>query len=53
MQTRSQGSSNLLWYRDDINRVQRELREQQATSNPVVMANETNANELPEQHWCW
>ena len=47
MQTRSQGSGNLLRYRDDIDRIQRELREQQATSNPVVMANEVNANELP------
>ncbi|AAF63125.1 Similar to Athila ORF 1 [Arabidopsis thaliana] len=47
MQTRSQGSGNLLLYRDDIDRIQRELREQQATSNPVVMANEVNANELP------
>jgi len=47
MQTCSQGSRNLLRYRDDINRIQRELREQQVTSNPVVMANEVNANELP------
>ena len=47
MQTRSQGSDNVLRYRDDIDRIQRELREQQATSNPVVMANEVNANELP------
>ena len=47
MQTRSQGSGNLLRYRDDIDRIQRELREQQATSIPAVMANEVNANELP------
>ena len=47
MQTRSQGSGNLLRYRDDIDRIQRELREQQATSNTVPMANEANANELP------
>ncbi|KAG7529717.1 hypothetical protein ISN44_Un124g000010, partial [Arabidopsis suecica] len=33
--------------RDNIDRIHRELRKQQATSNPVVVANEANANELP------
>jgi len=46
MQTRSQGSDNLLRYRDDIDRIHRELREQQATLDLLVMANEANVNEL-------
>ncbi|KAG7531272.1 hypothetical protein ISN44_Un47g000010 [Arabidopsis suecica] len=44
---RAERSCADLSFLDDIDRIQRELREQQATSNPVVMANEVNANELP------
>jgi len=47
MQTRSRGSDNLLHYSDNIDRIQRELREQQAISDQVVMANEENVCELP------
>ncbi|KAG7531740.1 Retrotransposon gag domain [Arabidopsis suecica] len=44
---RAERSCADLSFLDDIDRIQRELREQQATSTPAVMANEVNANELP------